>query len=107
MSLKEDLELFFNHFETFRKSIIETNYNYAPEISQSVLLCSIIDTISNVAYPNSNLLNNQKLSSIDQIDPGQFFACFFEKKTSSLIGIVCQFRNCFSSGINRVILRKG
>jgi len=62
MKLKEDLDLFFNHFENFRTSIINTNYSYSPEISQSVLLCSIIDTISNVAYHNSNLSNNQKFT---------------------------------------------
>ena len=62
MKLKEDLNLFFNHFENFRTSIINTNYSYSPEISQSVLLCSIIDTISNVAYHNSNLSNNQKFT---------------------------------------------
>lgn len=62
MALKDDLDLFFNHFEKFRTSIIETNYNYSPEISQSVLLCSIIDTISNVAYPNLKLRNNEKFT---------------------------------------------
>jgi hypothetical protein len=47
----EDIDLFFGHFEQLHLSISQSELVYASEVSKSILLCSIIDSVSRVVYP--------------------------------------------------------
>ena len=51
MKLKDEIELLFNYFDKIRLSIINVKFEESDEISKSILLCSLMDTLSRCIYP--------------------------------------------------------
>lgn len=49
--LKDDVDLIFNYFEKVRSSIVNAQFSECDEISKSILLCSLMDTLSRCVYP--------------------------------------------------------
>ncbi len=49
--LEDEINLFFNYLEKIRLSIINAKFSENDEISKSILLCSLMDTLSRCRYP--------------------------------------------------------
>lgn len=60
-SLESDIELLFGYFNNLLNSIIDVNFKVSDDISKSILLCSLIDTLSSIRY--SKLPNRERFIS--------------------------------------------